>query len=53
MVIPREVWENITKVLPEKDFPFHEDKPKVKEMTEEPVRNRKTAYLKANINHGY
>ena len=46
-------WENLTKVLPEVDFPFHEDNLKVKEMTEEPVRNRKTTYLNANIDHGY
>ena len=46
-------WENLTKVLPEVDFPFHEDNLKVKEMTEEPVRNQKTAYLKANIDHCY
>ena len=26
-------WENLTKVLPEVDFPFHEDNMKVKEMT--------------------
>ena len=25
-------WENLTKVLPEVDFPFHEDTTKVKEM---------------------
>ena len=41
------------KVLPEVDFPFHEDNPKVKEVTEEPVRNRKTTYLKANSDNGY
>ena len=46
-------WENLTKVLSEVDLPFHEDNPKVKEITEEPVGNRKTAYLKANIDHGY
>ena len=34
-------------------FHLHEDNPKVKEMTEEPVRNWKTAYLKVNIDHGY
>ena len=34
------------------DFPFHDDNLKVKdEMTEEPVQNWKTAYLKANIDH--
>ena len=41
------------KVLPEVDFSLHEENLKVKEMTEEPGRNRKTAYLKANIEHGY
>ena len=35
------------------EFPFHEDHPNVKEMTEEAVQNRKTAYLKANTDHGY
>ena len=46
-------WENLTKILPKVDFPFHEDNLKVKEVTEEPARNWKTAYLKANIGHGY
>ena len=32
---------------------FHEDNPKVKKMTEEPVRNQKTAFSEANIDHGY
>ena len=44
--------ENLTKILPEVDFPFHEDNPKFNEMTEESVRNRKTPYLKANSDHG-
>ena len=26
-------WENLTKVLPDMDFPFHENNPKVKELT--------------------
>ena len=31
------------------EFPFDKYNPKVKEMTQEPVRNRKTAYLKADM----
>ena len=32
---------------------FHEDNPKVKKMTEEPVWNQKTAFSEANTDHGY
>ena len=53
LLLSEKEWKNPTKVLPEVDFPFHEDKPNVKEMTEEPVGNGKKAYLKANIDHGY
>ena len=42
-------WENLTMVLPEVGFPFHE----FKEMTEESARNQKTVFLRANINRRY
>ena len=34
-------WENLTKVLTEVDFTYHEGNPKVKERTGKPPRNRK------------
>lgn len=45
--------ENLTKVLPKVGFLFRKCKPKAKEMTEEPVRNRTKIVLKANIGHRY
>ena len=42
-----------TKALPQVDFLFHEDSPKVKEMTEKTARNWKNAYLIANTDHDY
>ena len=41
-----EELENITNVLPEVNFPFHEDNLKLKEMTDEPMQNRKKVFLK-------
>ena len=32
---------------------FHEDNPKVKKMTKEPVWNQKMAFSEANTDHGY
>ena len=53
LVLLTEDWENLKKVLPEVDFPFYEDNPKVKEMAEEPLSNRKMAFVKTNIGHCY
>ena len=53
LVLLTEDWENLKKVVPEVDFPFYEDNPKVKEMAEEPLSNRKMAFVKTNIGHCY
>ena len=53
LYLTSENWENLAKVLPEVDFPFHEDNLKVKKITEKLVQKPNTTYLKADIDHGY
>lgn len=43
----------MTMVLPEADFPLHEDSWKVKKMAKELAQNQKRVFLEANFDHGY
>ena len=46
-------WENLIKVLPKVDFPFHEDKPKIKEMTTLVSPITLPNFLDITNNHGH
>ena len=46
-------WENLTKVLPKVDFPFHEDKPKITEMTTLVSPITLPNFLDITNNHGH